>query len=322
MIIVEINRKALANNAYRIKKIAPLIAVVKADAYGTGAKQTVEILNNLASMFAVSSCNEACEIVNLTDKDILILGKPDRVLPYNNIVYTVSSLAELHNYNQVEYKLAIKINSGMNRFGADFNKADSLIKKASCLHDIHSIYSHLRAGNDDITFDRQLNIFDNITKKYNYKKHLLASNGLYRDNYTYDYVRCGYALYGGCGFDRVVKITTTLLEKRYVRHGDGVGYGVDNFLKNTTVGVIDIGYADGFRRLTNERFVWLGGKKCRLLAVCMDSSIIEINCDCKIGDEVEVLGENITLDDLAKSYNTIGYEVLTSISRRAKKIYI
>jgi alanine racemase len=70
--------------------------------------------------------------------------------------------------------------------------------------------------------------------------------------------------------------------------------------------------------------VWLNGQFAPISGnICMDMFMIDVTgIDCREGDEVEIFGENISAYEVAKILNTIGYEVLTNISRRVKRVYI
>ena len=160
-----------------------------------------------------------------------------------------------------------------------------------------------------------------------YKKHIAASAAvaLYKEKYSLDGLRCGLALYGACeGFLPPLKLNAPLLCIRRVKKGDGVGYGSEVLNKDTLVAVIGIGYADGFRRLSDKRYVAINGKKCEVLAVCMDVSIVDISSlsNDALPDSAEIIGDTITVNDLAKSYGTIPYEVFTGLGKRIVREYI
>ena len=91
------------------------------------------------------------------------------------------------------------------------------------------------------------------------------------------------------------------------------------------IGIIPIGYADGFSRaLSNGKgTVIVNGKKASVIGnVCMDMTMIDLNgINAKVGDAVEIFGPQQSIDHLASSIDTIPYEILTSISERVTRIY-
>ena len=97
-------------------------------------------------------------------------------------------------------------------------------------------------------------------------------------------------------------------------------------LKDTTIGIIPIGYADGYSRLFSNGVgkVFINGLSVPTIGnICMDMTIIDLsNTNANEGDQVEIFGSNIDITKMATDINTIPYEILTSISERVKKIYL
>jgi alanine racemase len=111
-----------------------------------------------------------------------------------------------------------------------------------------------------------------------------------------------------------------------VKSGETIGYGRHTTLNaDRQIAVIPIGYADGFdRRFSNYGGeVIVRGKRCPVVGnVCMDQAMIDItNTDAQVGDEVEIFGDKISIQELANKLGTINYEILTSVSRRVQRIY-
>ena len=107
-----------------------------------------------------------------------------------------------------------------------------------------------------------------------------------------------------------------------------VGYGnICPVTKGMRLATIPIGYADGYMRsLTNRGYCYLNGKIVPAMGkISMDMTVIDISDfaenQVKIGDKVEIIGDNINLSDLAKQGGTIAYEILTSFSNRFKRVY-
>jgi alanine racemase len=124
----------------------------------------------------------------------------------------------------------------------------------------------------------------------------------------------------------VCTLKTTILSIKTVKAGQTIGYGRHTTLaEDRQIAVIPIGYADGFdRRFSNYGGeVVVRGKRCPVVGnVCMDQAMIDItNTDAQVGDEVEIFGDKISIQELANKLGTINYEILTSVSRRVQRIY-
>ena len=90
---------------------------------------------------------------------------------------------------------------------------------------------------------------------------------------------------------------------------------------DTKVATIPVGYADGFCRESTGTYVMINGKKCTVIGrVCMDQMMV-IAEDAKVGDEVIIYGEGITVDDVARYNKTSPYKVLCDIGRRVPRVY-
>ena len=164
--------------------------------------------------------------------------------------------------------------------------------------------------------------------------HILNTSGIFNyPQYQYDMVRVGIGLYGvGNSIEEqkylqpVSQLKTVVLQVTAIKSQDSVGYGrrfVSN--KNTHIATIPIGYADGIRRsygnglgevvINNKRYPIVG-------SICMDMLMVDIGDDSvQIGDIVEVFGNEISLQEIANKWETIPYEVMTSISHRVKRVY-
>ena len=108
--------------------------------------------------------------------------------------------------------------------------------------------------------------------------------------------------------------------------GTTIGYGRKGVLKrDSRKATVPIGYADGLDRHYGNGAIsmWAGGKRCPTVGnVCMDAVMIDVtDTDVQVGDHVEVFGRHIPVDELAQVRGTISYEVLTSVSRRVKRVY-
>ena len=145
-------------------------------------------------------------------------------------------------------------------------------------------------------------------------------------------VRLGIGLYGISasglkGLKNVSTLKTTILQIKTLQRGETVGYGCKEVLDHDArIATIRIGYADGLSRQFGNRKgkVLINGAYAPIIGdVCMDLSMIDVtNIKAEEGDSVIIFGEKLSVIDLAKSINTIPYEILTSVSPRVKRIYI
>ena len=313
-----INSCALRRNAKKLAEIAKLIAVVKADAYGHGAAEAAAAIKNYASAYAVATECEARALLGAgISKDILILH------PYAfpsieaaNVVYALSDPKRAAAF--AGRRVAIKFNTGMNRFGADGEAAKTLVEKAVKYAAVHSVFTHLRNAGDGNITAAQYAEFERMTAGLNFPKHIASSGAIAEEEKRHTgIIRCGIALYGGAsGCEYAMKIFAEIIETRRLTKGSGVGYGNFSTDRDVYAAVIDIGYSHGYRRLSSERHVYYGGKRRKVLAVCMDCSIIECDAYAKPGDAVEIMGEHISPQEISRSFGTNEYEVFTALGAK------
>lgn len=323
MVKKHINLCAIRRNSKNISKLTKLIAVVKANAYGHGSAAVAKALEKIAFAFAVATENEAKELLDSGIRDDIIILQPcrDPRLNASNIIYTLSSPERAIAFENK--RVALKFNTGMNRFGANAESAKLLIQHAVKHANIHSVYTHLRNAYCKTETDAQYELFDSITSNLPYLRHIAASGAIERERQKpYGAARCGIALYGGiAGFESAMKVTASIIETRCVKRGDGVGYGNKTTEKDTNIAVIDIGYRNGYRRLSEPRYVSVKGIRKKVLAVCMDCSIIECDITDKATDEVEIMGDVITPHELSLSFGTNEYELFTTLGINAEYDY-
>jgi alanine racemase len=247
----------------------------------------------------------------------------------------------------------IAMDSGMGRIG--FRKNDKglediiNISKLSNLK-IESIFSHFStADSKDKSYSlRQLEIYNTFLDKlqeagvYINKKNLSNSAAIIDlPESHYDYVRPGIIQYGYYPSDEVDKnhfdikhvLTwkTKIIHIKEVEENEYIGYGQTfKTSRKTVVATLPVGYADGYSRgLSNKGKVIINGQLAPIIGnVCMDQFMVDITEieNVHLGNEVILLGSDgnvkFDADDIAKLTNTISYEVLCLIGRRAPRIYI
>jgi alanine racemase len=231
----------------------------------------------------------------------------------------------------------------MHRLGFDRKDMPELIAllKNQNQVKVRSVFSHL-VGSDSRELDEftrgQMELFtvcaDEISKAFTHKilRHILNSAGIERfPEFQLDMVRLGIGLYDVSALpdvklETVCTLKTIILQIREVKAGDTVGYSrKGKVTRNSRIGVIPIGYADGFdRHLSNGvGEVWVNGHRAKVVGnVSMDITMIDLTgIPAEEGDAVEIFGSNITIQEVADTLQTIPYEILTSVSRRVKRVY-
>lgn len=340
--IMQINNKNLINNiksVKRIRKNCKFCAVVKANAYGHKISNIVPIIKDYVDFFAVANFEEATEVLKYTSKPILILCSIDKEkieeCIINNVRLSVSNFFELKRINQICEQLHKKayihlaVNTGMNRLGFLINK---LFFKAveyvySCKFLVlEGIYSHFYDSENKEILEMQYNKFLKLKNEINNKNiifHIASSDSAACDEkYCLDMIRIGILMYGYANkkyiknIKPILELKSNIVHIQSVKKGENVSYG-QSFIarKNMKIAVLPFGYADGYNRLlSNKIFVKINNTQCRQIGnVCMDLTLIDVtNINCKIGDEVTVLDEEINAEFLAKICHTISYEILTS----------
>ena len=307
----------------------------------------------LVDYLAVAVADEGVELRRAGITLPIIIMDPEvaamDLIMENNLEPNVYSFASLENVigaaeakGLEHYPIHIKIDSGMHRLGFYREEMPRLIErlKSTQAVRVQSVFSHL-AGSDEAQFDdftlQQIRYFDACAEElkaglnYPIIKHILNSAGIERfSDYQFDMCRLGIGLYGfsfaGAKLRNVCTLRTTILSVKTVKAGETIGYGRHTTLsEDRVIAVIPIGYADGFdRRFSNYGGeVVIRGKRCPVVGnVCMDQAMIDVTgTDAQPGDEAEIFGDRLPLEELAAKLNTITYEILTSVSRRVQRIY-
>jgi alanine racemase len=357
--VMEVNLSALVDNVRYFRSLlkpeTKLTCMVKAFAYGAGSVEVSKALqqSGLVDYLAVAVADEGVELRRAGITLPIIIMDPEvaamDLILENNLepnVYSHQSLKTVMAAAEAKglehYPIHIKIDSGMHRLG--FYKEDMpwLLDKLNHQKTVRvqSVFSHL-AGSDEAQFDAftldQIRYFDSCAEElkaglnYPVIKHICNSAGIERfTDYQFDMCRLGIGLYGfsfnGAKLRNVCTLRTTILSVKTVKAGETIGYGRHTKLdEDRVIAVIPIGYADGFdRRFSNYGGeVWVRGRRCPVVGnVCMDQAMVDITgTDARPGDNVEIFGDKMPLQELADKLGTITYEILTSVSRRVQRLY-
>ncbi len=359
--ILEINLNALVSNLnyFRglLKPNVKVMAMVKAFSYGSGSHEIANLLQfHRVDYLGVAFADEGVALREAGITLPIIVLNPtfesyDLMIEYNlePEIYNFSSLhgiiAATSKQGVMGFPIHLKVDSGMHRLGFMETEIDELVEAINAHPSIRvqSIFSHL-AATDDSNLDEftktQIQCFErtskHISEEIGYRpiNHILNSAGIerFRDA-QFDMVRLGIGLYGisavhGQSLQVVNSLKTYIAQIKNLNAGETVGYNRKGVLtRQSVIATIPIGYADGLnRRLSNGvGSVLVNGVLAPIIGnVSMDTCSIDItgNPNTNEGDEVTVFGEKPSITELANQLQTIPYEVLTSVSRRVKRIYL
>lgn len=332
----EIDLDAVENNFNVISSLLPertkKLAVVKADAYGHGAKTVAALLADKVDYFGVARADEAVELrrSGIVNTKILILGHTApfhySVLFKHDLIPTIYNInearllnADAEKYGQV-LNVHIALNTGMNRIGFEPDDLSvSYIKEISEFEylNIDGIFSHFADadnGADNSFTVAQLNVFREFLDRLNAVgvripvKHIYNSAAILTFPAEFDMVREGICLYGLPPSDSlsseklkelipVMSLRSEVIHIHNVKAGTPVSYGCrfvsDREMKIATVCA---GYADGVPRLSSEKgYVLINGKRAKILgSVCMDQLMCDISDidGVGVGSVVTVFGSD------------------------------
>ena len=356
---LEVNLNALVDNLnYFRSKLRPetkMMCMVKAFAYGSGAVEVARTLqHNRCDYLAVAVADEGAELRREGIRIPIIVMNPEKgsfgMIFDNKLEPEIYSFRLLDSFivaaeklGLTDYPIHIKIDSGMHRLGFEQKDMEQLLAKLKNQSQVkvRSVFSHL-AGSDDSKFDaftkQQISAFTTCAEQlsvvfsHHIMRHILNSAGIERfPEYQFDMVRLGIGHYGisslpDVNLKQVCALKTVILQIKTVKSGETVGYGRKGIINtDKRIAIIPIGYADGFDRKLGNGVgeVLVNGQRAKVIGnVCMDLVIIDVtNIEAKEGDAVEIFGDHLTISEVADWLKTIPYEVLTSVSRRVKRVY-
>jgi alanine racemase len=358
--ILTVDLDALVANWRKLEKTAvpaECAGVVKADAYGCGiAPAARELASAGCKTFFVATVDEACAArAAVPSADIYALNgffqNTGEAYAKINCRPVIGDLAELAEWDVFCRRsgwnggAAIHIDTGINRLGLTVTDALGLIPRINAGdHGITLVMSHLASSeqlNNPVNA-RQLAAFREIASLFSGVPTSLAnSSGIYLGpQFVFDLVRPGAALYGvnptpeaDNPMRPVVELTARIVQIRNIERGETVGYGGTwTARRPTRLAIVSAGYADGYFRAasandgTRGAEVIVAGKRCPVAGrVSMDLIAVDItdlpHNAARRGHMVTLLGEGITVDELAHHFGTIGYEVLTSLGPRYARVY-
>jgi alanine racemase len=332
---ITIDLRALRQNAATLLRAldgAELWAVVKADAYGHGATDCAgAALAAGASAVCVATVEEALLLrAELPDARILVLG------PASNADVARAREARLELVvasGDIPEGIAVhvKLDTGMGRWGFSELPAPT--------RDVVGVMTHLATADSDPGYARaQLARFREETAPLAHlTRHAANSAAALRiPESHFDAARCGIALYGlspfgedpgADGLEPVLSWTTEIAQSRLLRSGESTGYG-RRFVaeRDTWIGILPIGYADGLRRDLTGTEVRVAGELRRVVGtISMDAAAVELDRELPPGTPVTIVGAGMLLEAHAAVAGTIGYELacgIRSSPARARRVVV
>ncbi len=345
------NIKSNMRETIKFAKKEYAYAVVKANAYGHGAIDVSKAcLDAGATHLAVSSLDEALQLRKEFSKvPILVLGYTEErdfaIASKYAITLTITNMSQIEKLSKFSEPLKVhfKVNTGMNRLG--FNSSEDVREAYVALRYnsnvvTEGIFTHFATADmmDIAYYLKQFRKFERIVDdigKYfkiihcqNSAATLHPLEGMEKCNAF----RLGISLYGyrpslekepKIELKPAIEVYSHVSNINRLKKGSKVGYGASYVLEQDgIIATIPIGYADGIIRANTSRSVVINGNRYPIVGrVCMDQLMILVDETVKMNDRVELIGPNITVEELSKHLNTIDHEVLCLISSRVPRIY-
>ena len=342
---------AIAANVERMRRaLSPgvlLSPVVKSDAYGHGLPGVLTgVLRGGADRLAVATAAEAAAVRALVPElSVLVLG----ALTPDDVRVALDAGAELSVWDAGLFdvlpdsaRVHVKLDSGMGRLGTrDGAEATRLARSAQQRGMLAGLWTHFATADEpgDAFFAEQLACFSEwVTplRETGAIVHAANSAAILREPAShFDMVRPGVAIYGMDPFGRdpaeqellpALRLTSWVAAVKPVAPGESAGYG-RRFVaeRDTVLATIPIGYGDGWRRaLTNDCDVVIRGERFALVGtVSMDNVTVDLGPGgggVEVGDEVVLLGDGITAEEVARRIGTINYEVTCGLSQRVERV--
>jgi alanine racemase len=360
-----VNVAAIERNCARLRAElrdgAELCAVVKADGYGHGAVQSAHAaLAGGASWLAVATAGEARELrdAGVGATPILVMGALTAVELRDALAADADVVVWSEHYvravaEQGGGRVHVKLDSGMGRLGTrDADEATHVLALARELRGVEPVglMSHFATADDvgdDGFFAHQLDIFRRWAGQRKAERprllvHAANSAAVLRDSGAhFDMARCGIAVYGmdpfgedaaAHGLEPALELSSYVAEVKPCRVGESAGYG-RRFVaeQDTQLGVLPIGYGDGWRRaLSNNADVLIAGERRPLVGtVSMDNVTIDLGPGVDgtqlRGQPATLIGpdgeQRITAEELARRLQTINYEITCALSPRVARVH-
>jgi alanine racemase len=365
--VARVNLDAIARNCLRLRSElregVQLCAVVKADGYGHGLIESARAaLAGGATWLAVASVPEARELIGEVQARLLVLG-PLRALEVEEAVFLdlevvawqeelIAHVAELAQDMGKTARVHVKLDTGMGRFGVREPERASRVVAAAIASphvELAGVMTHFATADErgDAFFGEQLQRFTGWARAVKQEHpevivHAANSAAVLRDPAAhFDMVRCGIAIYGMDPFgedpfahalEPALELSSYVAAVKHCRVGESSGYGRRfSAARATHVGLLPIGYGDGWRRgFSNNAEVLIAGRRHPLVGtVSMDSVAVDLGPDptaLALLDQPAILiggqgAERITAEELARRLHTINYEITCGLTARVTRVH-
>lgn len=338
------------------------IGVVKANCYGHGIESIKYLIKGGINYLATSSLEEALKIRKLYNDIPILVLEPIHyediiIASKNNIDITIDNkdLFDKLVDNNINIKFHIKIDSGMNRFGfKDKNDVKYVFDNSNTKVKLIGIYTQLYSGAGN-SLKKELEQFKDLASLIDLNKinivHIDRSLTLEQHEkieFT-NGIRLGIVMYGFnkyryplswkrklynkifrikdnykesiLNLDTVLKFYTEVIETKKVSNNEIIGYGgmYDNN-SDVIVGILPYGFADYL--FINKSYVYINGKKYNIVVNYMDVTSVIIDENVKVGDKVEIFGDNISIREASRLANANVYKTICSITNRVPRVYV
>jgi alanine racemase len=327
---------AIRRNVKRLLGVldgAQLWAVVKANGYGHGAVDAAgAALGAGASVLCVATVAEGLDLrEEFREERILVMGPTATSREIALAREARLEIAVSSNEIPEGVHVHLKLDTGMGRWG--------LSELTEPPREVVGLMSHFASADCDPEFtETQIRRFREATEPYRHlTRHLANSAGtLHFPDARFDAARCGGAIYGlspfGAdpgeeGLEPALHWASELAQVRQLGTGEGTGYGRRFVAERPTwIGIVPVGYADGFRRNLTGAEVRVGGELRRVVGtVSMDAFAVELERELPPGTPVTLLGHGVLAEDHARVAGTINYELVCRISSdpaRARRVVL
>lgn len=360
---LEIDLGAIRSNVQQLLALArtPVMAVVKADGYGHGALAVARAATQAgASWCGTARLDEALALRRAgINNRLLVLGytPPDRVADAlaNNVALTVydpgvaAAYAARAREAEQTLRIHIKVDTGMGRLGMPPPEALTFLTRSAELPglEFEGVFTHFARADEPSagTTEHQIRRFTNLLAELD-RLHIRprivhaanSSGAVHFPAARFDLVRTGIAMLGidpspeaplPREFRAALSWKARLSSKKTLPPHHGISYGHSYYTQtHESIGVVPVGYADGFRRVPGN-FVLIAGQRVPVVGnVAMDQTMVRLDSvpEAEIGSEVVIIGrqgdEQITAQEIGRRWGTISYEVVCGLADRLPRMYI
>jgi alanine racemase len=350
---IEVDVHALQHNVLRVKRDAPgrqIIAMVKANAYGCGVSAVVPALDAHVDAFGVACLEEARVLRKFTTRACVLL---QGVFQKKELFNLADAAFEpvVHQLEQLQWildtplpqpiRVWIKVDTGMHRLGFDIQVAEDVIAALQAcpwVDDNLGVITHLASADEpsnpqnkaQIALFNKLKLPKNITQSISNSAAILSC-----PEALADVVRPGIMLYGVSPFAEqegvslnlkpVMQFVSEITAIHTYASGARVGYGGTwEATRTSKIGVVAVGYGDGYpRHVAPDTPVFINGQYVPVVGrVSMDMLTVDLTdydaANIEVGTRVELWGEHLPVERIARAADTIGYELICQISPRVR----